>query len=92
MKPLLATLILLSACVTAAPKAICSRPPTTVRFENRSVHGRAFTYAGRVHSLPPVGRVELLYSAATYQVEFGAPQPLPTGPYDEFGTLHVEVR
>jgi hypothetical protein len=90
MKLSLVILVLFVACTTA-PKPVCLPAPTTVAFENRSHFGVALTYGNRVYSLPPGGRKELLYSSTVYRVE-AEEAPLPSGPYDEFGTLHVEVR
>jgi hypothetical protein len=88
----LLSLILFTACASSMePKTVCLPPPMTVAFRNSGQRGVALVYGKHVYALPPRGRVELLYSAKVYRVEADY-ATLPPGPYDEFGTLHVEVR
>lgn len=92
MKRWLMLLLLALGCVSSEPVVTCSPPPMTVSFENRQAYGIAVLYGGRVRSLRPRdGRVEVTYSGSTYRIENEWRQ-LTFGVYDQFGTLHVDVR
>jgi len=82
------SLILFVACANLPPKPVCSPPPVSVAFENQGAHANLLSYGDVSYLLPAAGRIELVRSAAEYQIGSEV-ERLPSGPVDSFGTLHV---